>query len=80
MLRSCTRIIALTAMVALSTMAQAADAMLTLACQGTVTTGAQPDKPEPVSMGIIVNFTNGTVQGFNAPVKITAWSDVTVVV
>jgi hypothetical protein len=51
-------------------MAQAADAMLTLACQGTVTTGAQPDKPELVSMGIIVNFTNGTVQGFNAPVKI----------
>jgi len=41
-------------------------------------------KPEPVSMGIIVNFTNRTVQGFGSPglidypVKITAWNDVTV--
>jgi hypothetical protein len=35
-------------------------------------------------MGIIVNFTNRTVQGFDAPgvldypIKITAWNDVTV--
>jgi ABC-type uncharacterized transport system substrate-binding protein len=35
--------------------------------------------PEPVSMGIIVNFTDRTVQGFGSyPVKITAWNDVSV--
>jgi hypothetical protein len=41
-------------------------------------------KPEPVSMGIIINFTNRTVQGLGAPgvldypVEIVAWNDVTV--
>jgi hypothetical protein len=39
-------------------------------------------KPEAISMGIIVNFTARTVQGFgfpgDDPVKITAWDDVTV--
>jgi hypothetical protein len=64
--------------------AQPADATLTLACQGTVTVGTEEPKPEPVSMGIIVNFTNRTVQGFgnpnfrDYPVNITAWNDVTV--
>jgi hypothetical protein len=64
--------------------AQAADSTLTLACQGTTTSGLEDAKPEPVSMGIIVNFTNRTVQGFgypglmDYPVKITAWNDVTV--
>jgi hypothetical protein len=64
--------------------AQAADTTLTLACQGTTTCGTDDAKPEPVSMGIIVNFTNRTVQGFgypglmDYPVKITAWNDVTV--
>jgi hypothetical protein len=57
---------------------------LTLACQGTTTSGLEDAKPQPVSMGIIVNFTNRTVQGFgdpnfmDYPVKITAWNDVTV--
>jgi hypothetical protein len=88
MLRTCSRVIALTAMVTCGLVtAQAADATLTLACKGTVTRGAQPDKPEPVSMGIIVNFTARTVQGFgypgfaglmDFPVKITAWNEVTV--
>jgi hypothetical protein len=87
MLRSCSRVIALTAMVAGLSTAQAADEKLTLACQGTVTGGAQTDKPEPVSMGIIVNFTARTVQGFghpgfaglmDFPVKITGWNEVTV--
>jgi hypothetical protein len=70
-------------LVALPT-AQAADATLTLACQGTTTSGLEDAKPEPISMGIIVNFTNRTVQGFGAPgvldypIKITAWNDVTV--
>jgi hypothetical protein len=71
-------------LVALST-AQAADTTLTLACQGTTTSGLEDAKPEPISMGIIINFTNRTVQGFgfpgftDYPVKITAWNDVTVV-
>jgi hypothetical protein len=41
-------------------------------------------KPEPISMGIIVNFVARTVQGFGSPsfmdypVKITGINDVTV--
>jgi hypothetical protein len=46
--------------------AQAADTTLTLACQGTTTAGTE-DKPEPISMGIIVNFTKKTVHGFGDP-------------
>jgi hypothetical protein len=63
--------------------AQAADTTLTLACQGTTTLGSE-GKPQPISMGIIVNFTKRTVQGFghpgwiDYPVQITAWNDVTV--
>ena len=74
-----------TAMVAcLSVTANAADQTLTLACQGTATSGVEDAKPEPVSMGIIVNFTARTVQGFghpgliDYPVKITAWNEVTI--
>jgi hypothetical protein len=38
---------------------------LTLACDGTSTSPMLPDKrPEPVSMGIIINFTTRTVHGF----------------
>jgi hypothetical protein len=65
--------------------AQAADTTLTLACQGTIFGSEGFAKPEPISMGIIVNFTNRTVQGFghpgfwDYPVKITAWNEVTVV-
>jgi hypothetical protein len=49
--------------------AQAADTTLTLACQGTMTatTAGTEDKPEPISMGIIVNFTKKTVHGFGDP-------------
>src|SRR5262245_8497076 len=86
MLRTCSCTVVLAAMVAaLSMTAHAADTTLTLACKGTTTAGYQDAKPEPVSMGIIVNFTNRTVQGFNDPsffdypVKITAWNDVSVV-
>jgi hypothetical protein len=63
---------------------QAADTTLTLACRGTTTSGLEDAKPDPVSIRIIVNFTNRTVQGFgfpgliDYPVKITAWNDVTV--
>jgi hypothetical protein len=77
----CSRVIALTAMVAgLSMTAQAAEPeTLTLACQGTRTITT---KPEPISMGIIVNFTKNTVHGFGSPglmdVKITGVNEVTV--
>jgi len=55
-------VIVLTAMIiCLPMTAQAADETLTLACKGTVID--KDAKLEPVSMGIIVNFTNRTVQG-----------------
>ena len=69
----------------LSTTAPAADTTLTLACQGTATSGVEDAKPEPVSMGIIVNFTKQTVHGFgypgmtDYPVNITGANEVTVV-
>jgi hypothetical protein len=49
MLRSCSRVIALTAMVAGPSMtAQATDQTLTLACQGTTTdTATEGSKPKP---------------------------------
>ena len=80
-----TRVIMLVAMVAcVSARAQAADTTLTLACQGTTTSGLEDAKPQPISMGIIVNFTNRTVHGFgypglsDTPVKITAFNEVLV--
>jgi hypothetical protein len=85
MLRTCSRVIGLAVMFVGLPTAQAADTTLTLACKGTTTAGVEDAKPEPISMGIVVNFTNRTVQGFNDPsfmdypVKITAWNDVTVV-
>src|SRR5262245_58749930 len=57
-------------------------ATLTLACKGTIE-NVGVDKT-PISMGIIVNFTDRTVQGFSdpglldIPVKIKAANDVTV--
>jgi hypothetical protein len=70
--------------VGLSTMAQAQPGTLTLACKGTTTTSLPDTKPEPLTMGIIVNFATRTVQGFghpgllDYPVKITGANDVTV--
>jgi hypothetical protein len=75
----------------LSMMAQAAEpATLTLACQGTVTiksSGPLEYDPDPVSMGLIVNFTARTVQGtarwgpylFDDKLQIIEWNEVTVV-
>ena len=71
--------------VALS-IAQAAEptGTLTLACEGTTTNTVGPDaKPEPVSMGVVVNFTTRTVQGFGTglldyPVEITAVNEETI--
>jgi hypothetical protein len=47
------------------------DTTLTLACQGTITSFVLEDaKPEPISMGIIVNLTKKTVHGFDDPVPV----------
>lgn len=63
---------------------QAADAVLTLACQGIATTkvGAtdQPTR-EPMSFGVIVNLTARTVEGFpteDLPLKVTAANQATI--
>ena len=64
------------AVVLASTLAQAQQGTLTLACKGTTTIMGEE---EPESIGVIVNFTARTVQGVaNFPVKITNTSDVTV--
>ena len=59
---------------------ETAAATLALACEGTVDDKIKRDaKPEPISMGIIVNFTSRTVTGFrgaNFPVAITTIDDV----
>jgi hypothetical protein len=77
MFRDCSGVVALAVMVVGLPTAQAADTTLTLACQGTVTETmvGEEKKPEPTSMGIILNFTSRTVKGFGTPVKITAWDD-----
>ena len=57
----------------------AAAATLALACEGTVADINLGAKPEPISMGIIVNFTAWTVTGFrgaNFPVAITGIDEV----
>jgi hypothetical protein len=78
MLRRCSCVIVLAVMPVGLTTEQATDTTLTLACQGTATFTTWKDpKPEPVSMGIIVNFTARTVTGFedDYPVTITAFDD-----
>jgi hypothetical protein len=72
MLRRCSCVIALAVMLVGSPTAQAADTTLTLACQGTTQrvyggSGRRAD-PVPISMGVIVNFTAGTVTGFTDPI------------
>jgi len=65
--------------------AQAAEptGTLMLACVGTTTTKniemQVDEKPEPISMGIIVDFAARTVDGFGVLVPITDLGDVTVV-
>jgi hypothetical protein len=76
MLRTFSSVIAVVAMVVALATAQAADTTLTLACQGTV---SQNDaKPEPISMGVIVNFAARTVQGFGYQAEITSMDDVSI--
>jgi hypothetical protein len=69
----------------LSTTAQAVEkGTLALACKGTAVAGREDAKPDPVSMGLRVNFTAGTVQGFvvtgslDVPIKITGMDKTTV--
>jgi hypothetical protein len=81
LLRTSSCVIALNAMVAAVSMtAQAANETLTLACQGTATDITRPvdGKPEPTSMGIIINFTARTVAGLDYPLKITSSDETTV--
>ena len=89
MLRGCSRVIAVTAIVAgLPMLAQAAEpATLTLTCKGTATIRTDSPKPYPLSMGLIVNFTTRTVVGtarqrpyvFDDQLQITEWNEVTVI-
>src|SRR5262249_4792603 len=82
MLRSRSFIIALAPMLVGLSTAQAADTTLTLACQGTAPDISMPPgstditmptgKPEPTSMGIIINFTARSVAGLDFPIKITS--------
>src|SRR3974390_3806163 len=66
--------------------AQAPPSTLTLACKGTATDSLDPSEKDDLAlMGIIVNFTDSTVQGFgypngsfNHPVMITTADNVTV--
>jgi hypothetical protein len=60
-----------------TTAAQAEPATLTLACNGTTTWMLPWAKPDPFSMGMIVNFAARTVQGFGFPLKITAADELT---
>jgi hypothetical protein len=82
MLRTFSCVIALNAILAtLSTTAHAADEALTLACKGTVQRNAM--KSEPISMGIIVNFTARTITGFTLsneklPLTMLNFNDTTV--
>jgi hypothetical protein len=67
---------------------QAADETLTMACQGTATDISMPrgstditipaGKPEPASVGIIINFTARTVAGLDFPLKITSFDETAV--
>jgi hypothetical protein len=78
----CSGVLAAIGMVTcLSITAQAVDTTATLACQGTTLTTTK-DEPEPISMGIIINFTKGTVHGFADPifpVNVTGVTEVNVV-
>ena len=80
-------LIALVIMLAGQTAEAPQPATLTLACEGTTTlrypNSGYPDERSPTSMGIIINFTTRTVQGFGILGKgnrlpITAADDVTV--
>src|SRR5262245_92625 len=79
--RTCSRVIALGAMVVALSTAQAAEPeTLTLACEGTKTLtcgfnhpGCGRETTKPISIGIVVNFKTRTVQGPDPfPLEITS--------
>jgi hypothetical protein len=73
--RSCT--IALVVMLGGLSPAEAADNVLTLACRGTASAGK--GEPEATSLGMVVNFTTGTVKGLvDFPAAITSVDEVTI--
>jgi hypothetical protein len=69
MRRHCSHLIVLAVMLVGLPTARAADEMLTLACKGTTIAGYEGAKPEPLSMGIIVNlaFRQWPASSSNAP-------------
>jgi hypothetical protein len=80
MLRTCSRIIALTAMVAGPT-AQAADTTLTLACKGTETSGiGSTYSSKVINIGIIVDLQKKTLVGLEptAPLTIDELTETTI--
>ena len=90
MLRGCSRIITVTAIVAgLPMLAQAAapPPTLTLTCKGTAAIRTDFPKPYPLSMDLIVDFTTRTIQGtarqrpyvFDDQLQIAEWNEVTVI-
>jgi hypothetical protein len=80
MLRTSSCLIALNAMVAAVSMtAQAADAVLTLSCGGTVTRLTDNDKTERIAnWGLLVNLPEHTVSGFAHVARIDMISEVLV--
>jgi hypothetical protein len=80
MLRHCSSVISLAAMLVGLSTAEAADTVLTLACKGTVTETVMGEEkqPEPISVGLIFNFTKRSVQGFGYGVEIKSWDEVSV--
>ena len=89
-LRGCSRIITVTAIVAgLPMLAQAAapPPTLTLTCKGTAAIRTDFPKPYPLSMDLIVDFTTRTIQGtarqrpyvFDDQLQIAEWNEVTVI-
>jgi hypothetical protein len=71
MLRRCSRIALAVILVGLSA-AQAADTTLTLACQGTQTSGEGARKSsEVINIGIVVDFQKKTVVGLEPAVPLT---------
>ena len=90
MLRGCSRIITVTAIVAgLPMLAQAAapPPTLTLMCKGTAAIRTDFPKPYPLSIDLIVDFTTRTIQGtarqrpyvFDDQLQIAEWNEVTVI-
>jgi hypothetical protein len=81
MLRTCSRLIALTAMVTCGLVTAQAANRLTLACKGVETTTGGISSSEQVSMGVIVDFQKKVILGlglYDLPIPITGIDETTV--